>query len=128
LGSSASEGGVGVRGSAPTTGVEGFGAIGVLGDGGSKGGVFSSDKGAQINLVSKLHKLPAEAEAGDLIAINGPDKVGDQDVTAAELWFCWLGGDSENPAFWKGFFLAMSAKGANHRNAVFKEPLFRRRQ
>jgi hypothetical protein len=34
------------------------------------GGVLSSDKRAQINLIPKLERLPVEGKTGDLIAIK----------------------------------------------------------
>ena len=80
-------------------GVRGPGGTGVQGNGISRGGVFSSDKGAQIKLVPQLEKLPAEAQAGDLIVIRHIDPVANT-ASGVELWLCSFDGDSQNPASW----------------------------
>jgi len=63
------------------------------------GGVFSSDKRAQINLVPKLDYLPPEGQAGDLIFLL---KALPTELGSSELWLSVTAGDSnKNPAYWR---------------------------
>jgi len=88
----------------------GIGVVGMSGSGSGvlgksttgKGGVFSSDKRAQINLVPKLEKLPVQGQIGDLIVILAQRKLDDTNTvtTVPQIWFCGRDGDSKNPAYW----------------------------
>ena len=79
------------------TGVNGKSNLGI-------GGVFESDKGAQINLSPStlLDKLPVQGQAGDLLVLNGPINPDDPGrLTGAVLYFCLTASDdSGHPAMW----------------------------
>jgi hypothetical protein len=76
-------------------------AAGVVGKSTSgNGGVFSSDKGAPINLVVQ-DKLPRDGTAGDLLLINGPvDPDDPEGLQGAILHFCVRSSDPQDPAMW----------------------------
>jgi len=53
------------------------------------GGVFSSDKRAQINLIPKLERLPVEGKMGDLIVIRVEKDDPHFGISMVpELWLC----------------------------------------
>ncbi len=99
-------GGVGVLGHSDlSAGMQGTGQTGVKGVGvGGSGGVFESDKFAQVNLgpLFQLPQLPCEGKAGDLLAVSPltPDEEDPSPQGVASLWFCTKAQTKESPAVW----------------------------
>ncbi len=128
-------GNVGVYGECgPGNGVSGRGFTGVLGTGiGGRGGMFSSDRSAQVQLVPMVTKgtfpspsavtpmgitippddrerqvagltLPKNGNGGDLMVLMDSKK-------ECTLWFCVFGGDGMSPAKWAQVLLGPSIDG-----------------